>query len=137
MCITLPYLFATFIDDVIVILRKSALGCHIRNCCFNAFMFADDLLTATVSIADLQRMVDIVKAELDWLDMQVNVKKSKCMRIGKRFDVVVGNICLAGKTIQWVKEIKYLRLYITAATTFKCNLHYATLKFFGSLIGVR
>ena len=80
-------------------------------------------------------MVDFVTAELDLLDMQANVKKSKCMRIGTRFDVVnhVGNICLAGKTIQWVKEIKYLGMCITAATSSKCNLHLAKLKFFRTL----
>ena len=32
------------------------------------------------------------------------------MRSGKRFDVFVGSICLAGKTIQWAKEIEYLHV---------------------------
>ena len=99
-------------------------------------MFADDLLLLSISVADMQNMVNIVKTELDWLDMEINVKKSMCMRIGKRHDVAVGNICLADKPIKWVKEIKYLGLYITAAASFKCNLHYAKVKFFRSLNGI-
>ena len=63
--ITSPYLFAAFINDVIVKLQRSALGCHIRNRCFNAFMFADDLLLLSISVADMQNMVNIAKSELD------------------------------------------------------------------------
>ena len=65
--ITSPYLYAVYIDDVITKLRKSSLGCHIYNVCFNAFMYADDLLLASISIMNLQRMIDICKEELDWL----------------------------------------------------------------------
>ena len=61
--ITFPYLFAVLIQDVIVKLHKSTLGCHIRNSCFNAFMFAEDLLLRYM--ADMQNMVNIVKSELD------------------------------------------------------------------------
>ena len=134
--ITSPYLFAAFINDVIVKLQKSTLGCYIRNLCFNAFMFADDLPLLSISVADMQNMVNIVKSELDWLDMEINVKKSMCMRIGKRYDVAVDNICLAGKPIQWAREIKYLGLYLIAAASFKFDLHHAKVKFFRSLNGI-
>ena len=33
-----PALFSVFIDDVLIKLDKSGLGCRIRNICFNAFM---------------------------------------------------------------------------------------------------
>ena len=74
--ITSPYLFAVYIDDVILKLRKSSLGCHIYNICFNAFMYADDLLLASISIIDLQQMIDLCEEEFDWLDMTINIKKS-------------------------------------------------------------
>ena len=125
-----PCLFAVFINDVIEKLKSSSLGCHIRNICFNAFMYADDLLLASISLSDLQIMIDICKVELDWLDMTINVKKSMCMRIGKRFNIATSDIYLDGKPINWCAEIKYLGLYIVAAITFKCNLHNAKMKFF-------
>jgi len=42
------------------------LGCHIYNMCFNAFMYADDMLLVSISVAELQQMIDIVKTELKW-----------------------------------------------------------------------
>lgn len=131
--ITSPYLFAVYIDDVITKLQKSALGCHIYNVCFNAFVYADDILLASISIMDLQRMIDICKDELDWLDMSMNIKKSMCMRIGKRFNATTSDVSLNGNAIKWCSEIKYLGMYIPAATNFKCNLHYSKMKFFRSL----
>jgi len=99
-------------------------------------MFADDLLLASISVRDLQLMVNIVQTELDWLDMSLNVKKSVCMRIGKRFDVGTSDITLDNKPLTWVKELRYLGLYFIAATTFKCNFHYAKMSFFRSLNGI-
>jgi hypothetical protein len=91
------------------------------------------LLLASISVAELQQMINIVKAELKWLDMEINVKKSMCMRIGKRFDSQTCDLVLDNDPIKWVKEMRYLGLYIIAASTFKCNLHYAKISFFRSL----
>ena len=52
------------------------------------------------------------------------------MRIGRRFNIVADEIHLNDKPIAWVKEIRYLGLYIVAASSFKCNLHYAKIKKF-------
>ena len=62
--ITSPYLFAIYVNDVIVKLHKSSLGCHIYNMCFNVFMYADDILLASISVAELQQMINIVNKEL-------------------------------------------------------------------------
>ena len=62
-------LFAVFINDVLVKLQKSSLGCHIHNICFNAFMFADVLLLLSISVVELQKMINICKDEFDWLDI--------------------------------------------------------------------
>ena len=43
------------------------------------------------------------------------------------------DINLNGKVINWCSEIKYLGVYISAATTFKCNFYNAKMKFFISL----
>src|SRR5258708_22012225 len=80
-----PALFSLFIDDIIVKLRNSGLGCFIKNICFNAAMFADDLLMLAISVVDLQAMLNICAEELTWLDMKFNVAKSACLRVGPRF----------------------------------------------------
>ncbi len=54
-----PLLFAVFVDDLLVKLRNSSLGCYIKGICLNAAMFADDLLLLSISVCDLQRMVNV------------------------------------------------------------------------------
>ena len=84
-----PMLFAVYVNDVLVKLHKSSLGCFIKSIPFNAFMYADDLLLLSISVCDMQRMVDICKTELDWLDMRINVSKTCYMRIGNRHNCTV------------------------------------------------
>ena len=44
-------LFALFVDDELLVrLRRSGLGCHINGMCFNAVMYADDLMLLSISI---------------------------------------------------------------------------------------
>ena len=78
--------------------------------------------------------IRICKAELDWLDMRVNVLKSDCIRVGPRFNCTNGVIINIGNNIiNWSSEIKYLGLYIVAGKHFTCNLHHCKLKFFRAL----
>lgn len=131
-----PTLFSVFINDVILRLQKSSLGCHIRNLCLNAFMYADDLLLMSISICDLQDMIIICKSEFDWLDMAVNIKKSACIRVGSRFNVALQDPILNDNPISWCNELCYLGIVIKAASTFRCNLHSSKVKFFRSLNGI-
>ena len=131
-----PTLFAVFINDVILNLQQSFLGCHIHNLCLNAFMYADDLLLLSVSICDMQNMINICKVEFEWLNMFVNIKKSSCIRVGSRFDVTSTDLQLNNIPIKWCTEIQYLGIVIKAASVFKCDLRNAKLKFFRSLNGI-
>jgi len=131
-----PTLFAVFINDIIVKLEKSSLGCHIHFVCFNAFMYADDLLLLSLTVKDLQKMIDICQSELDWLDMKVNAKKSVCIRIGQRYNVCVSKLCIENETISWASELPYLGLVIKSAKNFKCCFHLKKIKFFRSVNGI-
>ena len=78
-----PTLFAGLINDVLVKLEKFGLVCFIHNLSFNAFMYADDILLLSISVEDLQKMLNICNDELISLDMSVNTNKSSCIRVGK------------------------------------------------------
>ena len=82
-----PALFAVFVNDILIQLEKSGLGCFIDHYCLNSFMFVNDLVLLTMSISDLNDMIAICKLELDWLGMKINVFKSDCIRVGPRFDI--------------------------------------------------
>ena len=81
-----PFLFSVYTNDMLVKLQNSKLGCHINFINFNAFMYADDVLLLSLSLADLQQMLRICLEELQILDMRVNVKKSCIIRIGKSYN---------------------------------------------------
>jgi len=57
-------LFSLFANSDLCKLSKSGLGCHIKGLCFNALMYADDLLLLSITGSDLQNMISICRIEL-------------------------------------------------------------------------
>jgi hypothetical protein len=131
-----PLLFSNFVDEVLEKLNRSSLGCHINRTCFNAVMYADDLLLMSISLNELQQMIDLCIREFNAIDMTINISKSFCMRIGNRHNINVANIEFQGEKIEWKSELRYLGIFLVCAKTFKCNLQQARQKYFGALNGI-
>jgi len=54
-----PLLFNVYVDVMISSLRELGCGCHLKNNVFvGCVMYADDLLLISVSLIDLQKMLD-------------------------------------------------------------------------------
>jgi len=70
-----PYLFNVYVNDVITKLELSTLGCWVAGRYVCVFMYADDILIMSVTLAHLRTMLDIICDELSNLDMSINVKK--------------------------------------------------------------
>ena len=67
---------------------------------------------------------------LTWL---LIFKKSCCLRIGPRNDVVCAKISsLSGCVLPWASEIKYLDVYIVNSRSFKCSVDAAKHAFYRS-----
>src|SRR5258708_739918 len=96
-------------------------------------MFADDLLMLAISVVDLQAMLNICVEELTWLDMNLNVAKSACLRVGPRFLAPATTLVVGGRSLPWVTEIKYLGVPLVGDRSFTCDFHPAKTKFFRSL----
>jgi len=96
-------------------------------------MFADDLIMLSISVVQLQAMLNICVDELTWLDMKLNVMKSACLRVGPRFQVPATPLLVGGIALPWVTEIKYLGVTLVGARSFVCDFHPAKTKFFRSL----
>ena len=131
-----PYLFAIFVDDLLIKLQHSSLGCHISRNCLNAIMYADDLLLMSISVNDLQLMVDLCIEEFENLDMLINVKKSVCMRIGHRHTAIVSNIVIQNQSMDWKCELRYLGVHFVSGNVLKCNLQVIRQKYFRALNGI-
>jgi len=51
-------------------------------------LYADDILLISPSVTYTERLLHRCEQELSWLDMNINVNKSCCLRIGPRCDIV-------------------------------------------------
>jgi len=90
--ITLLFLFALYIDNVVMKVNDSILGCYMKWVCTSILLYADDILLVAPSVTSLQQLLHLCEQELDWLGMSLNVKKSACIRIGPRFNINCCNI---------------------------------------------
>jgi len=131
-----PLLFALFVDDLLIKLSNLKVGCWINGFNFNALMYADDLILLSISIYELQILVDTCLLTFEDLKLEINVKKSACMRIGPRHNIGARPITIKLSPMAWKSEIRYLGVNIISSNKFKVNLQPAKQKFFGALNGI-
>jgi len=63
-----------------------------------------------------------VDVELAKLDLELNITKSYCVRIGERFRISCVSITSSsGQAIRWVDTIKYLGVWMVAGLRFNCT----------------
>lgn len=131
-----PYLFAILVDDILIKLKQSKLGCRVRGQLFNAIMYADDLLLMSMSLSDLQSMLDICVQGFRDIGLSINADKSMCMRIGPRFKTSVAKLKIGHLNLEWKHEIRFLGVSFLASSVVKCNLQTVRQKFFRALNGL-
>jgi exonuclease III len=131
-----PALFGIFVDGLLTKLRKSGLGCHIKGLCLNSIMYADDLILLSISVTQMQQMIDLCSNMLDDCDLQLNNDKSVCLRIGPRHNFNDINLQINGIPVAMKSEIRYLGIFILAGAKFKCKLQVGRQKFYRSLNGI-
>lgn len=115
-----PILFAIYIDDLISTNNR-----------FSIVVYADDILLISPSVSRLQELFSVCEFELVKLDMDINVSKTCCIRIGNRHKSPCANITNAnGLSIPWVEKLKYLGITIVASTKLKCSFDLSKRKFY-------
>jgi len=85
-------------------------------------LYADDILLLSATVTELQNMLHNCERELVALDLVINVKKSCCMRIGQRSNVMCQRLrSLYGAFLPWLTEIKYLGAHIVESKNLKIS----------------
>jgi len=84
-------------------------------------MYADDFILLSISLHDLQYMLNICSKEFDDIGMTINSKKSSCRRIGIRHDATVIMPIINGQMLLVKQELSYLGIIILEGKTFKIN----------------
>jgi len=103
-----PYLFAIFIDDIIINYVNLKSGCYVNRACPSIILHADSILLLAPSVESLQKLVTMCATELASLDMSINDNKSVCMRIGPRFNKHCANLSVQdGHELNWVQSCHY------------------------------
>lgn len=115
-----PLLFSIFVDVLLDKLAASGYGCYINYNCFNSFIYADDIILISISVTDLQLLLNVCNNVFKELDLPINALKSHCMRVGPRFNFECEPLILQGNSIKWVDNIKYLGVTIVKSCSFRC-----------------
>ena len=127
-----PVLFAILVDCIICSILESGLGCHIDNINFGILMYADDLVLVSASVYHLQTMIDICLNELTDLDLAINLKKSVCIRFGKRFNVHCSTAIINDVSVPWSNSLKYLGIVFVSGNKMTFDFKSSRSKFFRS-----
>jgi hypothetical protein len=126
-----PLLFAIFIDDLVSRVKYANTGCYLSFSCCCVFLYADDILLISPSIAGLQLLVNACELECDSLDMRINVNKSCCVRFGTRFNEPCSEIISKhGGAIHWENSCRYLGVNFVCGRFFRCSLDDSKSRFF-------
>ena len=78
--------WAVYMDELILKLRRSGMGCHITEFFIACILYADDVCLLTPSRKAMQHLLNICSEyALSWC-IKYNERKSKLMYFGKKFD---------------------------------------------------
>jgi hypothetical protein len=131
-----PLLFNIYVDSLLTKLELSGLGCFVNKKCSNSLMYADDLVLLSISITDLQNMLNICHLELMKLNLPINISKSHCIRLGPRFRSPCNEITINNNVIPWVNKIRFLGIFICNGLRLKFDWHEAKSKFYKQNNGI-
>ena len=111
-----PILFNVYVDDLISLLKKCGLGCHVSSTFIGCIMYADDLLLLSPSARSMQTIVDTWCALGDSHDIIFTPNKTVGVVVGAHRNNAT-TLYLNNQLIPCVNKFKYLGInFITMRT---------------------
>ena len=134
-------LFSVYIDDLILLLKKSRLGCEIDGIYFGIFIYADDILLLSASRMGLQSMVNICEAFTADRNLKFGTNpnpqksKTKCIAFSKRPRDCLNlkPIILNGLPLPWVSKVSHLGCTLESNNSMKADVMLKRGKFVGKI----
>ena len=111
-----PILFCIYVNQLILELRTSSIGCRIGGQYLGVAVYADDIFLLSASRNGLQSMVDICQHFSENFNLKFSFNpdtvksKTKCIVFSPQVNERRGlsPIRLAGVSLPWVEDLKYL-----------------------------
>ena len=130
-----PDFFAIYIDDLIAILKRMGMGCHIIQFFIACILFADDMSLIAPTRDALQQLLNACASYCIKFCLRFNVNKSKVMVFGKlsRSVSTLAKVTVDDKIVDYVESCKYLGFYLVSHDHFKCSISEDLRGFFGSV----
>ena len=130
-----PDFFAIYIDDLIKILKKMGVGCHMIEFFIACILFADDMTLLSPTRDALQRLLDACAEYCLKFCLKFNVAKTKVLVFGKLSRSVqsLAKLTINGEPIAFVSTCKYLGFYLVSHDNFKLSFNEDLRGFFGSV----
>ena len=113
-----PDFYCIYVDELVEILSKMGVGCHLKNTFLSILLYADDMALIAPSLHGLQKLISATKHYCKEWDIMINDKKTKNMPFGKQFNLP--KLVLDSKEIDWVPSWKYLGVTIRSHKEFNC-----------------
>ena len=135
---SLPILFCpltVYINDLVVILQKMGIGCHVIQYFIACLLLADDMSLLAPTRDALQRLLDACASYRLKFCLKFNIAKTKVMVFGKlsRSAPSLARISINGELIEYVEKCKYLGFYLVSHDCFKVSVQEDLRGFFASV----
>ena len=117
-------------DNLLTLLRKAGLGCHVRSVFVGAIMFADDLALLAPSRSAIQQMISICENYCNEYCLLFNAAKTKAIIFGSdRNKLHPSPLMLNEQPVEYVKQWKYLGCLISAGKNLLFSNRYDLIAF--------
>uniref|UniRef100_A0A2H1VTG3 SFRICE_000661 n=1 Tax=Spodoptera frugiperda TaxID=7108 RepID=A0A2H1VTG3_SPOFR len=112
-----PTLFNLYMDQLIVELSSTRVGCYIDGICVNNISYADDMVLLSASVCGLRKLVSMCERYASDHGLVYNVRKSVVMVFGAGGEcpVTVPPVKINGVSLSRVHSFKYLGHILTAS----------------------
>lgn len=126
-----PDFFSVYVDDMIKLLRKRGIGCHIISIFIACIKFADDLTLLAPCRVAMQEMLQICASYCKKFCLSFDVKKSNAMFFGKPSCDNFAPLLLNNRAIEYVANWKYLGATIISGKCFGFSSKSDVASFYG------
>ena len=133
-----PDFFSVYIDDLIMILRATGIGCHIMQRFLACILFADDMTLLSPTRHGMQLLLNKCAEYCKKFCLQFNVGKTKIMPFGKIASSPedIAPLNLNGVALELVSSYRFLGFNILSGVCFRFSATECLRGFFGAVNSV-